>query len=78
MPKKRYKTDLRSQIGFLFISTFLKGYYSKDLLHSNSVLQYRSKSQYFSIFRNFRKFFATAKAPEEIPTNIPSSLAALE
>jgi hypothetical protein len=68
MPKKNIKkTDLRSQIGFLFISTFERCYYSKDLLHSNSVLQYRSKSQYFSIFRNFRKFFATAKeAPEEI------------
>jgi hypothetical protein len=25
MPKKDIKTDLRSQIGFLFISTFLKG-----------------------------------------------------
>jgi hypothetical protein len=29
MPKKRYKTDLRSQIGFLFISTFLKGVIQK-------------------------------------------------
>jgi hypothetical protein len=29
-PKKRYKkTDLRSQIGFLFISTFERCYYSK-------------------------------------------------
>jgi hypothetical protein len=46
LPKKKDKeeTDLRSQIGFFFISIFLKGaIIQKDLLHSNSVLQYRSK-----------------------------------
>jgi hypothetical protein len=78
MPEKRYKkNDLRSQIGFLFISTFERCYYSKTFYTQivfSSIVAKVSTLAFSGISESFlRPPLDTGRNS----TNIPSSLAAL-